>query len=332
MTVRCEQCGHENDTQYHFCGMCGSSLPRVAAPVRTSPATPAPNVPSFLSLGDEPKRNLNYLLEDDDDEPRSHTGLYVSIVLLLLLGGGAAWYWWNGALPWEGRLQKDSVSSQATPTPSATVTPPVEPGSPPQTAASSPETNSKPAVTPPPEPGTPTAPTTPPANDKPAAVPTPQATAPATDSDDEPAASGSSSPPSDTADQAVSAPPAAAKAPPAPKVQTPKARPVAAPLNPGDKLVSDGEKYLYGTGVTQDCDRAQKDLLSAAHQENSKAYTLLGAMYATGHCVTKDLPSSYRWFARALHQDPSNARLQQNLEVIWKQMTQQERHVATQAP
>jgi TPR repeat protein len=101
------------------------------------------------------------------------------------------------------------------------------------------------------------------------------------------------------------------------------------PPNPGDKLVSDGEKYLYGTGVPQNCDRARKNLLAATRQQNPKAYTLLGAMYATGHCVTRDLPSAYRWFARALHQDPGNTRLQQNLEVIWKQMTPEERKAAT---
>jgi TPR repeat protein len=112
-------------------------------------------------------------------------------------------------------------------------------------------------------------------------------------------------------------------------VKTAKPKPADALANPEDSLVSEGEKYLYGNGVPQNCERAQKDILTAARQQNSRAYTLLGAMYATGHCVSRDLPTAYRWFARALHQDPGNTRLQQNLEVIWRQMTPEERQVAT---
>jgi hypothetical protein len=51
-------------------------------------------------------------------------------------------------------------------------------------------------------------------------------------------------------------------------------------------------------------------------------------MYATGHCVGRDLPTAYRWFARALHEQPSNTRLQQNLQVIWNQMTPSEKQIA----
>ena len=65
-----------------------------------------------------------------------------------------------------------------------------------------------------------------------------------------------------------------------------------------------------------------------ARQSNPKAQTLLGAMYATGHCVGRDLPIAYRWFAKALHGDPGNSRVQRDLEVLWKQMTPEERLVA----
>ena len=61
-----------------------------------------------------------------------------------------------------------------------------------------------------------------------------------------------------------------------------------------------------------------------ARQSNPKAQTLLGAMYATGHCVSRDLPTAYRWFAKALHGDPGNSRVQRDLEVLWKQMTPEE--------
>jgi len=51
-------------------------------------------------------------------------------------------------------------------------------------------------------------------------------------------------------------------------------------------------------------------------------------MYATGHCVDRDLPSAYRWYARALHLDRDNIRLQQNLEALWRQMSPEERQAA----
>ena len=120
------------------------------------------------------------------------------------------------------------------------------------------------------------------------------------------------------------------------KASTPAPRkPVAAKPQPSvpaekadDRLAAEGERYLYGTGVRQNCDRAQKNLMMAARGSNTKAYTLLGAMYATGHCASRDLPTAYRWFARALHQDPGQARVQRDLELLWRQMTPDERQIA----
>src|SRR2546429_534417 len=40
------------------------------------------------------------------------------------------------------------------------------------------------------------------------------------------------------------------------------------------------------------------------------------------------IPTAYKWFARALHQDPANDRVQRDLEVLWKQMTPDERQIA----
>jgi TPR repeat protein len=95
-----------------------------------------------------------------------------------------------------------------------------------------------------------------------------------------------------------------------------------------DRLTADGERYLYGRGVPEDCARAQRNLQIGARNSNPKAQTLLGAMYATGHCVNRDLPTAYRWFAKALHGDPGNSRVQRDLEVLWKQMTPEERQLA----
>lgn len=98
----------------------------------------------------------------------------------------------------------------------------------------------------------------------------------------------------------------------------------------GQYLAEQGEKYLYGNGVPQDCSLAMKDLAGAAGRQNPHAQILLGTMFATGHCASRDLPTAYRWFARALGGDPKNHRLEQNLEMIWNQMTPGEKQTALQ--
>jgi TPR repeat protein len=101
----------------------------------------------------------------------------------------------------------------------------------------------------------------------------------------------------------------------------------------GDKDKEDpafvlGQKYLYGQGVPQSCSLAEKNLRISAQNSNFDAQSMLGAMYATGHCVAKDLPAAYRWFARASHLQPNNARIEQDLEVLWRQMTAEEKQTA----
>ena len=88
-----------------------------------------------------------------------------------------------------------------------------------------------------------------------------------------------------------------------------------------------GQKYLYAR--PENCDLALKSLLSAASRAHPRAQSTLGTMYFTGHCVTRDLPTAYKWFAKALRQDPNNTRLEQNLNVVWAQMTAGERQMAT---
>lgn len=87
------------------------------------------------------------------------------------------------------------------------------------------------------------------------------------------------------------------------------------------------EKYLYGHGVPQDCNRALT-LLRPAADSNVKARSLLGAMYATGHCVPRDLPSSYHWFALALREEPNNVWVSRNLQSVWNQMSDSEKQLA----
>ena len=99
--------------------------------------------------------------------------------------------------------------------------------------------------------------------------------------------------------------------------------------SPDDTLVTNAEKYLYGRGVPQNCDRALISLRAAANRQNPRAMTLLGTMYGTGHCVSRDLPNSYRWFAQASRQSPDNTWINRNLEMIWREMTPAERQLAT---
>jgi TPR repeat protein len=90
-----------------------------------------------------------------------------------------------------------------------------------------------------------------------------------------------------------------------------------------------GEAYLYGRGAPKNCDQAVKYLKTASSKSSAKARSTFGSMYATGHCVPRDLPTSYSWFALALRADPNNQILERDLSAIWKQMTPPERQMAT---
>jgi hypothetical protein len=97
--------------------------------------------------------------------------------------------------------------------------------------------------------------------------------------------------------------------------------------------VEEGEKYLYGRGVRQDCRRAQGSLMTAADLSNAKAQGILGTMYATGHCVPRDLTTAYHWFLEAKKQDPKNVRYEQDLRLVWRQMTaEQQQQVGSLRP
>ena len=115
---------------------------------------------------------------------------------------------------------------------------------------------------------------------------------------------------------------------PAPKSGKLRAPPAATSATRADDLEAEGEKYLYGNGVPENCARARTNLLAAAQHSNAQAQNVLGTMYATGHCATRDLPTAYRWFSRSLRKDPSNSRIEQDLKVLWNQMTAGERQLA----
>ena len=326
MTIRCPECGYENRDMYRFCGMCGATLrrettstPEPSAVTEEPPPEPlTPPAAPLQATTAAPPPSLDYLLEDEP--PKSRGKLYLTAGLLVIAAGVIAWHWESDRRP--------SAAPAATSTPANSTA-----SQTPAPAANVPPSPTKAEESPAPKPSNPAKPTPPVVAQE--AAPAPKASAeadakvqepdaqPATNSD----ASGDSPTTADTTQPApaVVAPPPAPKPKPDPKIATP-----AAPVLKGDdKLVADGEKYLYGNGVPEDCDLAQKNLKTAASHSNARALTLMGAMYATGHCVDRDLPTAYRWFAKALHQDPSNARVQQDLEILWKQMTPGERQLAT---
>jgi TPR repeat protein len=112
----------------------------------------------------------------------------------------------------------------------------------------------------------------------------------------------------------------------------PAAKPIPAQAKPPAAkpvdVVTQAEKYIYGRGVPQDCDRGVKMVRQAANQSNAKAMISLGALYSAGLCTPRDLPTAYRWFALALHKDPDNNSLQTDLNKLWSEMTPPERQLA----
>ena len=105
--------------------------------------------------------------------------------------------------------------------------------------------------------------------------------------------------------------------------------PTPATADTSDPDFRKGEAYLYGRGAQENCNEAVKYLKAASAKSNAKARSAFGTMYATGHCVQRDLPTSYLWFALALRVDPNNQILEKDLNAVWNQMTPPERQMAT---
>ena len=345
MFVRCEDCNYENLAQHSFCGMCGAKLP---SPRRAAPPAPvvepvpvlesrsaAPELqpapapqrsisgPSLLGLGSEPteRERITYLLED---EPESGSWRrWAAVFVLAAAVGGAGWHWRTEIREVVARASKNAPADTtltATTTAGSETAPSTTPSNPaPATPAPAAEGNASSA--PPPSAGV--------SQDPGVSQPAPAVTdavARAPETKEEP----KEEKPSDLAASPATIQPTAQPLEPQPtkpKVE----RKVAATDASADALETQGEDYLYGHGVQADCGRAGKSLLAAAAHSSLKAQSVLGTMYATGHCVTRDLPVAYRWFAKASHQDPANVRLQRDLEVLWAQMTPEEREIATKA-
>ena len=342
--------------------MCGKPLPEPTAEVSTpveenaeqaprrepEPSSPAPAYTGgIFNLGapsDRPYHNLDYLL--DDDEPKSHKGLIFLGIIALALIAGLGWLRFrNIGLPdlisdLRARASAKQPAQAPPPNPADSSPPPANADQQNTPATSTPPSPAAPmagASTTPPSSGATPSPATPasPASNTPGSslspVPSsadsnPAAVTPASPS---PTGSDSSVPAADAESENPAATPSAKPADaPVPKPKpTPKPAPKPAPKPPDQ--VTLGEQYLYGRGgMPQNCERGLRYVKPAADQSNPKAMITMGALYATGHCLSRDLPTAYRYFALALRVDPENGPLRQNAEMVWKQMTAEERKQA----
>jgi hypothetical protein len=324
--------------------------------------------PSFLGLNQPPptakrsslsidphssSRNLDYLLEDDEPSRGGGWKLAVMFVALILAVGFGYLRWKNGGLAWLNTIgNKPSAQVAQTPAPN-TASSPTEAPSSPGAITPAPAASSSPAAsTPVPQSSTPpaSASTNPPAVSPTAGNPNGAATAPAASSP--PVAS----PPASSPDSATPAAPknttpanagtaddsdskaskdtssasddddtsaASETAKPAP-ARKPSPSVTRAASDP----VAEAQKYLYGKGVSQDCDHGLRLLKPAANAANTKAMIEMGALYSAGLCTPRDLPTAYRWFALALRKEPDNLSVQTDLQKLWGEMTQPERQLA----
>lgn len=349
-----------------------TSDPSISAPPRNgSPVNGDPVIhgPSFLGLnkpadgrsgqgrvdwGRGPDShisgNLDYLLDDDEEEPKRGAGkLLLALIALVLIGGFGYLRWKQGGFDF---LKSARTAATAPSAPDSASTPPV---STPAPEAATPN----PVV---PDSATPT-PTTPNAAQPSAATPSsgvpdmgasgaasngtdsgapqatpanPTATSSAPSDNAVPAkpqdnASGDMSTESESGEDAEAKPSKPESHAPAAEAKPSAARTLRArkptPITPVDPTV-EAERYIYGQGMAQDCDRGLRLLKPAAAQANTKAMILLGSLYSSGTCTPRDLPTAYRWFALSLHKEPDNQTLQDDLQKLWSQMTQPERQLA----
>jgi hypothetical protein len=311
---------------------------------------------SSLGLSSQSSRtsgNLDYLL-DDEEERKGGAGKIFLILIALALAIGFGYLRWRheGLSSLMSGWQKPSAAAPSSDSPqpgSSAGTPSTAPDS--SSAASQPTpTQSQPAASQPasvpgadsqPSPSAPNA-SAPGANASGTNAGSPATGNPVT-TPDAPAASVGDSPPTEkdpakpaTKDEAATASDSAepdpnekpAEAAPAPKRATRSSSTPKPSAATAFDQVTEGEKYIYGRGERQDCDRGLRMLRPAAEQSNPRAMISLGALYTTGVCTPRDLPTAYRWFALALRKQPDNQPLQENLQRLWAQMTQPERQLA----
>ena len=325
----------------------------------SQPPPPPPRKRASLSIDphSEPgSSNLDYLLEEEEPS-RGGAWKFVVIAVALLLVVGLGYLRWRNhgfsgltAETAKPSAQGGEVSGSGAAAAAAGGSSPSAPAQDPSPApaATAPAAGSQAAQpgtdgVPSPASAAPSAPT-PPASAAPAATPPPAAAdnsaAPAAPAptptgsvaaDSTPKATTPAPPPAikDSNSDAPADQPAAPveKSQPAPPLTRKPAAAIKRVLPPADP-VAEAQRYLYGKGTTQDCERGLRILKPAAEQTNPKAMVEMGALYSAGLCTPRDLPTAYRWFAMALRKDPDNQSIQTDLTKLWGEMTQPERQLA----
>lgn len=344
--VICPKCSEVNSSTFRFCGMCGTLLDtrRPAGTPATEGTPQLTNAPDPLSPGvvestsrvanrvtaisgpsmlglDQPApqpsmdslRDTAFSGLDSFREPERSKGKGRVLLLLALLAalGGAGWWTYTNYLGVAGRRNPEPATSSTSETPANTSTT----KSAAQDASSIPDASAAPAAIPSAGVRDRAAENTSPAS---------EASGKVTDAETKPSPEAKPATPT-TVVHAENipekhAPSVAAK---------PSNLPAPTAADNGDAAFRKGEAYLYGRGGTENCDEAVKNLKAASAKSNAKARSAFGTMYATGHCVPRDLPTSYLWFALALRVDPNNQILEKDLSAIWNQMTPPERQMAT---
>lgn len=315
----CSKCGREGDPNNLFCGMCGRPLFEVKD-LRNSPpktasrdAVPARGL-SILGLSGEadPRPSTSYLLEDDASS--SHWGRRAVLFAVLLVGVAvAAWHWRGQLKDLEAQYVQQAPALQSGTTTYSAQSVATE-GS--EVAGTNPNAQVMTPTQSQPLPGDAMAD----GKDSPQPVMPAATQAPANATPTTQAPNAKQLAPTPTALEVPSDDQPVGKA----------SKQKVTPVVDSDAIAyeAEGEKYLYGTGVPQNCSSALQGITLAAERTNAKAEGVLGTMYATGHCVSPSRPMAYRWFAKALQQDPANDRIERQMRVLWGQMTPDERRIA----
>ena len=326
---------------------------------REEPVSPISG-PSFLGLSSDPTATSDYLLMEE--EPRKGGAfrfLMMLAILALIVVGALEWRAIRKMVAEQGaRLQSSPTTEQAPPAASSDATPPAAtdaaqlPATTPGTATaqparpnsdiqqqhplvemdlpaagqaqSQPQQTAQPGAVPPAnQPAStqqsvqPSAPTAPPPS---GTSSQPQATPQSPTSSIKPNSGARVQRASETPGKAVTA------SLPAKQVQEPPKE----KLDPAkDPSVVAAEKYLYGP--SRNCTAARSLLEQAAGRQNPSAMSHLGAMYATGQCVSADKTLAYIWFSRAYDVTPENQWLEKNLTMLWRDMSSSERQVVLKA-
>lgn len=297
----------------------GPPPPKKVEEIRREHSLPPNRItgPSFLGLSDEASANGSYLLDDEPAE-RSTWRAWLAVAVLALFGFLIFKHW---STVRDGAISLTQSTQQNTAAKAVPVPPPSAPGG---TVSNAEPTQSAAATAPPPidsaEGQTPPT-ANPDALDKPEndKAQTAQAKSDIDKAADTVTAEKKDEQPDD-ADAAT-----AEKAPA--KAATKRASPEEPQFSSAP--VDEAERYLSGRGVAQDCGRAISLLRSSAREGNPRAQVKLGALYATGQCVTQDRAAAYQWLARAQETQPHNSYLQRTMNSLWSNMTAEERERIT---